>query len=109
ASYEDKFGPLGKIAVVTGRATRDVFEVDHWVMSCRAFSRRIEHACLLYLFQKYEAKEAIMHFSPSPRNGPLQNFFAEIVGTVPQSTFSISRKQFFDNSSPVYLEIRETR
>src|SRR5581483_8479195 len=44
--YEDKFGPLGTIAVVTGRRAGDEVRVERWVMSCRAFSRRIEHATL---------------------------------------------------------------
>jgi predicted enzyme involved in methoxymalonyl-ACP biosynthesis len=108
ASYADKFGPLGKIAVVTGRTSEDSFEIDHWVMSCRAFSRRIEHACLLHLFRKFDPKDAVMHFLPTPRNGPLQNFVAEIVGIVPEATFSISKQQFLDKSPPVYLEIQET-
>jgi FkbH-like protein len=108
ASYADKFGPLGKIAVVTGRTSDDRFEIDHWVMSCRAFSRRIEHGCLLHLFRKFDPKDAVMHFLPTPRNGPLQNFVAEILGTVPEATFSISKQQFLDKSPPVYLEIQET-
>jgi FkbH-like protein len=108
ASYEDKFGPLGKVAVVTGRASGGDLEIDHWVMSCRAFSRRIEHACLRYLFHKSEANKVIIDYCPTPRNAPLQNFLAEIAGTVPQNTFSISRQEFFVNSPPVYLQILET-
>ena len=50
ASYKDKFGPLGKIAVIAGRQNGTKLSVDAWVMSCRAFSRRIEYACLEELF-----------------------------------------------------------
>ena len=57
-SYEDKYGPLGKIAVLTGRVDRRRFVIDHWVMSCRAFSRRIEHGCLIRVFQKFSAEQA---------------------------------------------------
>ena len=46
-SYEDRFGPLGKIAVVTGKLRGDILDIHEWVMSCRAFSRRIEYGCLL--------------------------------------------------------------
>ena len=55
ASYEDKFGPLGKIAVMAGRAENGELAIDHWVMSCRAFSRRIEHGCLQRVFEKFGA------------------------------------------------------
>ena len=49
-SYEDKFGPLGTIAVLAGRVEGDCLHVDTWVMSCRAFARRIEHQTLKMLF-----------------------------------------------------------
>ncbi len=50
-AYADKFGPLGKIAVVAGRRDGAVLLVDTWVMSCRAFSRRVEHQCVRLLFE----------------------------------------------------------
>ena len=39
-SYRDKFGPLGKIAVLVGSRSDATVRVSHWVMSCRAFSKR---------------------------------------------------------------------
>src|SRR5262249_8165422 len=39
-SYQDKFGPLGKIAVIQGFQENDTLRVGTWVMSCRAFARR---------------------------------------------------------------------
>jgi FkbH-like protein len=107
ASYEDRFGPLGKIAVMAGRQESDKVFIDHWVMSCRAFSRRIEHACLLYLFRKFGAGEMAFGFAATPRNGPLQSFFAELIGVAPRSTFAISRHAFLDKCAPVYLRIEE--
>ena len=41
-SYRDKFGPLGKIAVLQGVKNGDAARIETWVMSCRAFARRIE-------------------------------------------------------------------
>jgi FkbH-like protein len=107
ASYEDKFGPLGKIAVMTGRTNDQTFEMDHWVMSCRAFSRRIEHACLLHVFQKLNTSEAVVRFVPTARNGPIQNFFAEILASVPEGKFLLSKRQFLNSCPPVYLRIQE--
>ena len=36
-SYQDKYGPLGKIAVALGEVAGSVLKLDTWVMSCRAF------------------------------------------------------------------------
>ncbi len=108
ASYEDRFGPLGKIAVIAGRRDGGRIAVDHWVMSCRAFSRRIEHGCLLRLFEKFSADEAAFDFALTPRNGPLQTFFAGLLGTTPEKPFSIRREHAIEKSPPVYLEIRES-
>ena len=49
-SYRDRFGALGKIAVLQGRALETQLHIDTWVMSCRAFSRRIEYAVLAEMF-----------------------------------------------------------
>src|SRR4029079_2415855 len=53
ANYRDKYGQLGKIAVLGARAGCEELLVDVWVMSCRAFSRRIEHQCLRQLFDTF--------------------------------------------------------
>jgi len=107
ASYEDKFGPLGKIAVMAGRRDGSKISLDHWVMSCRAFSRRIEHGCLLHLLQKFGAEEAAFDFVPTPRNGPLQEFFAGLLGAAPERSFCLRKEQFGEKCPPVYLEIQE--
>jgi FkbH-like protein len=108
ASHEDKFGPLGKIAVITGRCNGKKLSIEHWVMSCRAFSRRIEHTCLLRLFEKFQAEEASFEFVATPRNGPLQEFFSGLLGTACESRFSISKRQLLEKCPPIYLELKET-
>jgi FkbH-like protein len=77
-SYEDKFGPLGKVAVVVGRQTGDTVELKHWVMSCRAFSRRLEHHMLDEIFRKTGARRIEMAFVPTERNRPLREYFEAI-------------------------------
>ncbi len=89
-SYQDRFGPLGRIAVLGGRRTGDLCYVDVWVMSCRAFSRRIEFQSVRQLFAKTGASEIRFRFIPTDRNGPLQTFFA----------------QFFHSASPTEGELR---
>jgi FkbH-like protein len=107
ASYQDKFGPLGKIAVMAGRREGKRISVDHWVMSCRAFSRRIEHACLLYVFRKLEVEEALFDFAPTARNGPLQDFFAELGGGAPGAAFSLTAQRLSEKCPPVHLRVEE--
>ena len=53
--YAGKFGRLGTIAVVTGRTAGEAVAVDRWVISCRAFARRIEQATLRLLFEELGA------------------------------------------------------
>jgi len=99
ASYEDKYGPLGKIAVVMGKTVGRKVYVSTWVMSCRAFSRRIEHQCLKYLFEKLDADEIVFDYSPTPRNGPLQEFFVELLEGAGTPAPSL-RKAYFDAKVP---------
>ena len=99
ASYEDKYGPLGKIAVVMGKIADHKVYVSTWVMSCRAFSRRIEHHCLKYLFEKLDAEEIVFEYKLTPRNGPIQDFFAELLEGTYGPTPSV-RKAYFSAKAP---------
>ena len=99
ASYEDKYGPLGKVAVVMGKSVGRKVYVNSWVMSCRAFSRRIEHQCLKYLFDKLDADEIVFDYEATPRNGPIQDFFAELLEGVTGPTLSV-RKACFNSKVP---------
>ena len=93
-SYKDKFGPLGKIAVIMGRNRGRRLVVNTWVMSCRAFSRRIEHQCLNYLFATFGADEVGFDYQSTARNGPLQGFLEELLAIPPAVPVLLSRKQF---------------
>lgn len=99
AAYEDKYGPLGKVAVVMGKKSGRKVYVKTWVMSCRAFSRRIEHQCLEYLFEKLDAEEIVFDFEATPRNGPLQDFLAELLGGPPAPSLTV-RKACVDAKTP---------
>ena len=59
-SYQDRFGALGKIAVLQGRVLDSQLHVDTWVMSCRAFSRRIEYTVLAELLRRYSSSEILL-------------------------------------------------
>ena len=108
-SYEDKFGPLGTIAAIAGHADGKRLTIDTWVMSCRAFARRIEHQTLKVLFQTTGASEIDFHFTPTAKNGPLRDFFATLLGEEPQSEFRLTRSQFEAKCPALYHEVREMR
>jgi len=107
ASYEDKYGPLGKIAVIMGKITSRKVYVSAWVMSCRAFSRRIEHQCLKYLFEKLDADEIVFDYTATPRNGPIQDFFTELLEGAPEPALSVRRTRFNAKAPALFHRIVE--
>ncbi len=94
-SYEDKFGPLGTIGVLVGRKVNDELELTNWVLSCRAFSRKIEDHMLDHLFGLHGVASVRLDFRATARNQPLRNYLASLgldieAGVAP----SLSREQF---------------
>jgi FkbH-like protein len=77
-SYQDKFGPLGRVATLVGKCSGDCFKITHWAMSCRAFSRHLEHHTLDSVFRRTGVAEIEFAFHPTERNQPLQEFFQSI-------------------------------
>lgn len=94
ASYKDRFGVLGKIAVMTGRIGDSQISVDTWVMSCRAFARRIEHQCLKTVFEKFARDEIAFDYVSTSRNMPVARFFSELLNEAPAAPVTISRNLF---------------
>jgi FkbH-like protein len=99
ADYTDKFGPLGKIAVVMGERRGAAATVSFWVMSCRAFSRRIEYATLRYLFERLSVERISLKFEITERNGPLREFLASL--GISESAPEISRSDFQAGCPPL--------
>jgi FkbH-like protein len=104
-SYKDKFGPLGRIAVIMGTTLGSKVTVNGWVMSCRAFSRRIEHQCLKYLFESLNADEIVFDYEVTPRNGPFQRFLADLLGKPAESRVILSRGEFAANVPPLFHRV----
>lgn len=107
-TYEDKYGPLGKVAVVLGKTNGKALQVDYWVMSCRAFSRRIEHQTLKQLFDKFAAEEIRFDYHPTPRNAPLQEFLVDVMGGSPNLAPHLSRASFSRKSFGLFQRVEET-
>jgi FkbH-like protein len=109
AAYKDKYGQLGKIAVLGGRSENSAFSVDFWVMSCRAFSRRIEHQCLRHLFKKFGIGQISFDFAPTPRNTPMQEFATELLGATPDGPFVVPQADFEEKCPPLFHSIKDTQ
>lgn len=76
--YEDRYGPLGTVGVIAGRLEQEFVDVLHWVLSCRAFSRRIEHHMLSVVMRLAHGRPVRLHFTRTARNGPLQALLREL-------------------------------
>ena len=106
-SYEDKYGRLGKIAVVGGRKQGRRLEVDVWVMSCRAFSRRVEHQCLLWLFHGLDVDEISFAYAPSGRNRVFLDFLDGVAARDLGGTRVLGRQAFEQACPPLYHRMEE--
>lgn len=93
-AYQDKFGPLGKVAVLHGCIQNNSVVVEGWVMSCRAFARRIEHQCLQLLFNFAGAQEIKFCFQATERNAPLREFLGTILGQAPTAGATLTQQEF---------------
>jgi predicted enzyme involved in methoxymalonyl-ACP biosynthesis len=78
---------------VAGKRVADTLEVSTWVMSCRAFSRRIEFHTLECLFESSGARNIALAFRATERNGPTQEFLASI-GANGAGPIVLDRRQF---------------
>ena len=107
-TYEDKYGALGKIAVMQGRVESGIIQVNAWVMSCRAFSRRIEHQCVKILFDVFGASEMVFSYVGTAKNGPTREFLAGFAGEPLKSPVRISRTLFDEKCPPLYHKIKTT-
>lgn len=106
-NYRDKFAPLGKISVVIGQMTEnETLEINHWVMSCRAFSRRIEHATVKALFERTCCSNLRFQFTETERNGPLKQCLAELCGITPvRGPLELSNSTFDTNCPDIFAEV----
>jgi FkbH-like protein len=102
ATYEDKYGALGKIAALLGTRHGDCVNVQAWVMSCRAFSRRIEHQCLQYLFDEFGAGQVSFEHTPTPRNGPLQEFLKSLANGPLETPVCLTKEMYLAKLIPLF-------
>ena len=106
-SYKDKYGPLGKIAVLAGRCIGRKLFLDFWVMSCRAFSRQIEHRCLQELYSRFEVDEIEFDFAATGRNKVLEAFLNDMLGEPPLPGCILPRAQFLAKFPQKFHDVEE--
>jgi FkbH-like protein len=107
AAYSDRFAPLGKIAVLVGRVIGRRLRVESWVMSCRAFSRRIEHAFLDDLFRRFDIEELEFDYSATEKNKPLQEFLAALLGGTAEVPLRLSQDRFHHACPSLFHRVEE--
>jgi FkbH-like protein len=103
-AYQDKYGPLGKIAVLAGRIKDETLFLDTWVMSCRAFARRIEYRCIDKLFELTNVSAIDFDFKATAKNGPLRDFLMEVLGVAPDDKCILSKRQFVEKKAMEVLQ-----
>ncbi len=106
-NYEDKFGPLGMIGVLAGQQNGEQLEVTSWVLSCRAFSRKIEHHTLDFVFQHFSPAAITLRYQATERNQPLQQFLKSIgaeEAAVPETT--LTREKFYSRVDDLPHKVR---
>ena len=107
-AYRDKYGALGTIAVLAGSVEDGTVKVDHWVMSCRAFARRIEHQSLRALFDRFNGERVELDYRPTERNGPTQEFLAEFFDLGGGAgRLTLTRDDFHARTRPTYHTLEE--
>jgi FkbH-like protein len=104
-AYSDRFGRLGKVAVIAGRHNGGRFVVDIWVMSCRAFSRRIEHAVTDFLLRRPSVDAVALPYTQTERNTPMREYLEDITGGAADEGCEITRAIFEERKPALHMRV----
>ena len=77
----DKFGDNGLVTAMIGHIQDNVLDMDLWIMSCRTFKRRLEHAMFDELVRRAAAagvEKIVGHYYPTAKNLLVKDFYATI-------------------------------
>ena len=69
------------MTALIGRLEGEVLDIELWIMSCRTFKRRLEHALFDQLVQLARAKgvtRIVGHYYPTAKNLLVKDFYATI-------------------------------
>ena len=77
----DRFGDNGLVTAIIGHREGKVLDLELWIMSCRTFKRRLEHAMFDQLVAQAKAmgiETIIGHYYPTAKNLLVRDFYATI-------------------------------
>jgi predicted enzyme involved in methoxymalonyl-ACP biosynthesis len=75
-------------------------------MSCRAFSRRVEHQTLALLLLRFpEAGTIELDFHATERNGPVQDFLSALLDLPKAGPVTISRDTVEQSDLPLHHKV----
>ncbi len=103
--YADKYAPLGKVSVLAGCWRDGLPWIDVWVLSCRAFSRRIEHHVLQACFDRLGCDRILLDYQPTDRNAPVGELLAGLVELGPTQPISLTRSAFKSRCPSLYAKV----
>jgi FkbH-like protein len=103
--YEDRSGPLGVIGAIVAAPRDEAVEVSSWVLSCRAFSRRVEHRMLRALFDRFGARTVSVVYTPTARNGRVREFLGAFADVGENETVRVPRERFDAACPHLYDEV----
>ena len=75
--------------------------IDTWVMSCRAFARRVEHHTLRHVFDRFAADEVALGFHPTARNVAVREFLTSLDGHQSRGRLRVTREKFERSAPPL--------
>jgi FkbH-like protein len=107
-SYDDRFGSLGKIAAILGQQRGASLHIDTWVMSCRAFARRIEYQTLMFMFNKFGATSISFEYEKTDRNAPISKLVSDLCPNHASTQCELTREHFVAICPRLFHEVLET-
>ncbi len=83
-NYRDRLGQVGTISVAAGRVEGRVATIQTWVLSCRAFARRIEYVILEVIGSYLGVDSLVIDYMATEKNEPLRAFLRGLGGDLPE-------------------------
>lgn len=74
-------------------------------MSCRAFSRRIEHQVLQACFERLGCDRILLDYQPTDRNAPIGELLAGLVELEPNQPIRLTRSAFNSRCPSLYAKV----
>jgi FkbH-like protein len=83
--YSDRLARLGVIGVMRTEERDGTLFVSHWVLSCRAFARRVEHAMMAFIADRAGDRPLCLPFVRTTKNAPTERFLEDVLGGAPST------------------------